>query len=57
MQKIKDWILNNKYKTAQIITAVILIVLLVFFVVKAWEAHTTKPVTTIPQQQALTLMV
>lgn len=30
MQKIKDWILNNKYKTAQIITAVILIVLLVF---------------------------
>ena len=54
MQKIKDWILNNKYKTAQIITAVILIVLLVFFVVKAWEAHTTKPVTTIPQQQAET---
>lgn len=52
MQKIKDWILNNKYKTAQIITAVILIVLLVFFVVKAWEAHTTKTVTTIPQQQA-----
>ena len=51
MQKIKDWILNNKYKTAQIITAVILIVLLVFFVVKAWEAHTTKPVTTMPQQQ------
>ena len=54
MQKIKDWILNNKYKTAQIITAVILIVLLVFFVVKAWEAHTTKPVTTMPQQQAET---
>ena len=54
MQKIKDWILNNKYKTAQIITAVILIVLLVFFVVKAWEAHTTKPVTTIPQQQVET---
>ena len=54
MQKIKDWILNNKYKTAQIITAVILIVLLVLFVVKAWEAHTTKPVTTIPQQQAET---
>ncbi len=54
MQKIKDWILNNKYKTAQIITAVILIVLLVFFVVKAWEAHTSKPVTTIPQQQAET---
>ena len=54
MQKIKDWILNNKYKTAQIITAVILIVLLVFFVVKAWEAHTTKPVTTVPQQQAET---
>ena len=54
MQKIKDWILNNKYKTAQIITAVILIVLLVFFVVKAWEAHITKPVTTIPQQQAET---
>lgn len=52
--KIKDWILNNKYKTAQIITAVILIVLLVFFVVKAWEAHITKPVTTIPQQQAET---
>ena len=54
MQKIKDWILNNKYKTAKIITAVILIVLLVFFVVKAWEAHTTKPVTTMPQQQAET---
>lgn len=54
MQKIKDWILNNKYKTAQIVTAVILIVLLVFFVVKAWEAHTTKPVTTIPQQQSET---
>ena len=54
MQKIKDWILNNKYKTAQIITAVILIVLLVFFVVKAWEAHITKPVTTIPQQQVET---
>lgn len=54
MQKIKDWILNNKYKTAQIITAVILIVLLVFFVVKAWEAHITKPVTTMPQQQAET---
>ena len=54
MQKIKDWILNNKYKTAQIITAVILIALLVFFVVKAWEAHITKPVTTIPQQQVET---
>lgn len=54
MQRIKDWILNNKYKTVQIITAVILIVLLVFFVVKAWEAHTTKPVTTMPQQQAET---
>ena len=54
MQKITDWILNNKYKTAKIITAVILIVLLVFFVVKAWEAHTTKPVTTMPQQQAET---
>ena len=54
MQKIKDWILNNKYKTVQIITAVILIILLVFFVVKAWEAHTTKPVTTMPQQQAET---
>ena len=54
MQKIKDWILNNKYKTAQIVTAVILIVLLVFFVVKAWEAHTTKTVTTMPQQQAET---
>ena len=52
--KIKDWILNNKYKTAQIVTAVILIILLVFFVVKAWETHTTKPVTTIPQQQAET---
>ena len=54
MQKIKDWILNNKYRTAQIITAVILIVLLVFFVVKAWGAHTTKPVNTMPQQQAET---
>ena len=54
LQKIKDWILNNKYKTAQIITAVIMIILLVFFVVKAWEAHTTKPATTMPQQQAET---
>ena len=45
MQKIKDWILNNKYKTAQIVTAVILIVLLTCVLVKAWEAHTTKPVT------------
>ena len=54
LQKIKDWILNNKYKTAQIITAVILITMLVCFVVKAWEVHTTEPVTTIPQQQAET---
>lgn len=54
MQKIKDWIQNNKYKTAQIITAVVLIIMLVFFLAKAWEAHTTKPVTTIPQQQAET---
>ncbi len=54
LQKIKDWILNNKYKTAQIITAVILITLLVCFLVKAWEAHITKPVTTMPQQQAET---
>lgn len=54
LQKIKDWILNNKYKTAQIVTAVILITLLVCFLVKAWEAHITKPVTTMPQQQAET---
>lgn len=54
LQKIKDWILNNKYKTAQIVTAVILIALLMCVLVKAWEAHTTKPVTTIPQQQAET---
>lgn len=53
-KKIKDWILNNKYKTAQIVTAVILIALLMCVLVKAWEAHTTKPVTTIPQQQAET---
>lgn len=54
LQKIKDWILNNKYKTAQIVTDVILITLLVCFLVKAWEAHITKPVTTMPQQQAET---
>lgn len=54
LQKIKDWILNNKYKTAQIVTAVILITLLVCFLVKAWEAHINKPVTTMPQQQAET---
>lgn len=54
LQKIKYWILNNKYKTAQIVTAVILITLLVCFLVKAWEAHITKPVTTMPQQQAET---
>lgn len=54
LQKIKDWILNNKYKTAQIVTAVILITLLVCFLVKAWETHITKPVTTMPQQQAET---
>lgn len=53
-KKIKDWILNNKYKTAQIVTTVILIALLMCVLVKAWEAHTTKPVTTIPQQQAET---
>lgn len=54
LQKIKYWILNNKYKTAQIVTAVIMITLLVCFLVKAWEAHITKPVTTMPQQQAET---
>lgn len=54
MQKIKEWILNNKYKTAQIIIAVILLVLLMCVLVKAWEVHTTKPATTIPQQQAET---
>ena len=53
-KKIKDWVLNNKCKTAQIVTAVILIALLMCVLVKAWEAHTTKPVTTIPQQQAET---
>lgn len=53
-KKIKDWILNNKYKTAQIIIAVVLVILLVCFLVKAWETHTTKPVTPMTQQQAET---
>jgi len=54
MQKIKDWIKEHRYETAKIITAVVLIILLVCFVVKAWHGKTAEPVTTMPQQQAET---
>lgn len=54
MQKIKDWIKEHRCETAEIITAVVLIILLVCFMVKAWHGKTAEPVTTMPQQQAET---